>query len=495
MLNILSHTEKDDKKSELQPIRVHNRISDSPVAVRIEKLSKLYRLYRDKNSRLKEAFHPFRRKYHEEFYALKNIDLTIHRGDVVGIIGKNGSGKSTLLKVIGGVSQPSSGTITVNGNISALLELGAGFNPEISGMENIFFYGSIVGFSKKQMVERIESILEFADIGRFIYQPIKRYSSGMKARLAFSVAIHIDPQILIIDEVLAVGDELFHRKCYAKIEQFIKEEKTILFVSHGPATINELCSKALLIDQGELILEGPPELVTSQYRRLIFSKPENARKVREEIVSLNLNGPKKQEMRSNDQTAEKPETKNGSASYEKPSSKALYLPDLKPKSRVEYESRGVEIKDVRIETLNGRRVNLLVPGEAYLYKYRVEFHVDAENVSFGMQIKSMKGLCISAANLEMQKKSISKTNSGEVYTIEWRFSCKLLPGTYFTNAGVSSYSNGEKIFLKRIEDATVFKVQESEDLRCAGLVSLDQSVRVQKTGPEIYFQNNSEQAG
>ena len=250
-------------------------------------LSKSYKLY-DKNSdRLKEALNPFGKQYHNVFDALSDISFTVGRGEVLGIIGRNGAGKSTLLKIISGILTQSGGQCNVNGRVSALLELGTGFNPELTGVENIHFNGIIKGFSPEEIDARMERIIEFADIGQFMYQPIKMYSSGMKARLGFAMAIHIDPEILIVDEALSVGDELFKRKCYARIQKFMDEGKTILFVTHSLSTINELCTRAIMLDKGELILEGHPKLVTTHYLKLLYSTLRERSMVRKSIIELN----------------------------------------------------------------------------------------------------------------------------------------------------------------------------------------------------------------
>ena len=202
------------------------------VVIKIENLSKVYKLYNSPVDRLKESLHPLRKQYHHDFYALNNVSFEIKKSESVGIIGKNGSGKSTLLKILTGVLTPTSGTVKVNGKVSALLELGAGFNPELSGIENVYFNGMLMGYTREDMAERLDEILSFADIGNFVHQPVKTYSSGMFVRLAFAVAINVDPDILIVDEALAVGDIKFQRKCFLKIEELRKSNKSILFVSH-----------------------------------------------------------------------------------------------------------------------------------------------------------------------------------------------------------------------------------------------------------------------
>ena len=202
-------------------------------AIEIRDLSKIYKLYDNKKDRLKEAFSITRKRYHKDFYALKNINLKVKKGAIIGFLGRNGAGKSTLLKVITGVLTPTSGEIIVNGRISALIELGAGFNNDYTGMENIYHYGTLMGFTKDEMNKKIDEIVNFADIGDFIYQPVKNYSSGMFARLAFSVAINVDAEILLIDEILSVGDEHFQTKCFDKLHELKAQGKTIVFVTHS----------------------------------------------------------------------------------------------------------------------------------------------------------------------------------------------------------------------------------------------------------------------
>jgi len=239
-------------------------------AIKMDGVSKFYKLYDSPSDRLKEALTPLGKVYHKDYYALKKIDFEIEKGEIVGIVGKNGSGKSTLLKIMAGVLSPNDGELIVNGNISALLELGAGFNPEFTGVQNIYFYGAMLGFTKAEMKERLGEIIEFADIGDFINQPVKVYSSGMKSRLSFAVAIHIDPDILILDEVLSVGDALFKRKCYAKMEEFFNGGKTVIYVSHSAQSIVEICSRAVMLFEGEIILDDTPKIVTDFYQKMLY---------------------------------------------------------------------------------------------------------------------------------------------------------------------------------------------------------------------------------
>jgi ABC-type polysaccharide/polyol phosphate transport system ATPase subunit len=234
-------------------------------AIRITNLTKVYKLYADPKDRLKEALNPYRKKYHKEFYALDNINLEIKEGETLGIIGKNGAGKSTLLKILTGVLTQTSGSIKINGMVSALLELGAGFNPELSGYDNLYFNGMIMGYSREEMREKEEGILAFADIGDYVHQPVKTYSSGMFARLAFAVAVNVDPDILIVDEVLSVGDMRFQQKSIRKMNEFREKGKTILFVTHDTGVVNKFCTRAVWLDQGRILKQGETDSVTKHY--------------------------------------------------------------------------------------------------------------------------------------------------------------------------------------------------------------------------------------
>ena len=235
------------------------------IAIKVENLSKVYKLYNAPIDRMKEALHPRKKSYHKEFYALNDVSFEIKKGEIVGIVGKNGSGKSTILKIITGVLTPTSGKVTVNGRISALLELGAGFNPEYTGMENIYFQGNLMGFEREEMEAKVQAILDFAEIGDFIHQPVKNYSSGMFARLAFAVAINVEPEILIVDEALAVGDMVFQAKCMAKMTTLMESGATVLFVSHDTHSVKTLCQKAVFLNDGGVIDWGDSARVVGKY--------------------------------------------------------------------------------------------------------------------------------------------------------------------------------------------------------------------------------------
>lgn len=238
---------------------------ENDVAIKVENLSKVYKLFNKPSDRLKEALHPFGKKYHRDFYALNNVSFEVKRGDIIGIVGKNGSGKSTLLKMITGVATPSAGKLEINGKISALLELGAGFNPEFTGIQNVYMNGTIMGYSKEEMDAKIDDILAFADIGEFVHQPVRMYSSGMFVRLAFAVAANVEPEILIVDEALAVGDIQFQLKCINKMKAFKEQGKTIIFVSHDIGIIRNFCNHAIWLMNGQIQKMGDVHLVTELY--------------------------------------------------------------------------------------------------------------------------------------------------------------------------------------------------------------------------------------
>lgn len=244
------------------------------IAIKVENVTKIYKLYDKPSDRLKESLGLTHKKCYVEHYALDQVNIEVRRGETVGIIGTNGSGKSTILKIITGVLNPTSGNIVINGRISALLELGAGFNMEYTGIENIYLNGTMIGFSKEEIDAKLQDILDFADIGDFINQPVKTYSSGMFVRLAFAVAINIEPEILIVDEALSVGDVFFQAKCYRKFEEFKEQGKTILFVSHDLSSISKYCDRVVLLNKGKKLAEGEPKEIVDLYKKILTNADE-----------------------------------------------------------------------------------------------------------------------------------------------------------------------------------------------------------------------------
>lgn len=438
-------------------------------AISLVNVSKYYKLYNDPKDRFKEALHPFGRTYHKKFYATNGINLEIKKGEILGIVGKNGSGKSTLLKLITGVLTPDEGEIKVKGKISALLELGGGFNPEFTGIQNIFFYGTILGLSRKQLEAKLDDIIAFADIGDFIYQPLKTYSSGMKSRLGFAVAVNIEPEILILDEVLSVGDIHFKRKSYAKMQEFFESGKTIIYVSHSSGEVNRLCHRAIFLHEGSTIMDGEPKEVTKYYEKYLFAKDENRTKVLQEIqhATPQSHTTNTTLVSSVDTNTKDVPNCNTNTTWQKP--KAFFIPDFESPTRNEYDNTYLGIKDIRIETLSGEKVNALVTNESYYYCYTLFFKDDFFNVDFGMQIHTDKGILVNGCK---QEKSMD-FHAGNAIEIRWQFDCLLHEGVYYTSTGVNHLVDGKREYINRIVDAYMFKVLPSGNC-CNGLVYLKQ---------------------
>ncbi len=437
----------------------------SDIAIQVEKISKHFLMFEKPEHRLKQMIVPRLQRfagqepktYYRDFVAVNDVSIKIQRGSTVGIIGRNGSGKSTLLQMICGTLQPSHGSVQVNGRIAALLELGAGFNPEFTGRENVYMNAAILGLSRKETEDRFEEIERFADIGIFIDQPVKSYSSGMYVRLAFAVAINVEPDILIVDEALAVGDEAFQRKCFARIEQIKEKGATILFVSHGAQTIVQLCDRAILMDRGEVILGGAPKTVVNQYQRFVNLTGDDVEPIRKEIKAMdgwkNTSDSKSQALSiTKDEVLPEQREKSPEAD------ESWFDPSLISESVVEYESKGARIRDIKILTPAGRQVNHLKMGHMYVFEYFVDFEKTANNVVFGMMFKTSNGLELAGANNKTKNLQIKKIHAGQSVKVTFQFICRLMPNTYFITTGVFADADGQSEFIHRNFDQTVFRV-------------------------------------
>lgn len=405
----------------------------SDVVISASGLSKSYRLFGHPGDRVKQFLSFGLKHYHREFAALRDISFEVRRGEMVGIIGHNGSGKSTLLQLICGILKPTSGSVVVNGRISALLELGAGFNPEFTGRENVYFQGALSGLTMEKMDDRFEAIAAFADIGEFIDQPVRTYSSGMFVRLAFATAIHADPDVLVIDEALAVGDMAFQRKCFAQIDHIRNADCTIILVSHDMGAITSHCDRALLLDRGQLTMSGPPKPLADRY----LAGATVCLPAADSAMSLSL-------------AAER------------------HDPNLAPMSTLVYPQHGAEITAPRILTPEGKMTNLLRRGEEYDYAFDVRFDVAADNIRCGMLIRAPDGRELGGLTSAPPGAGL-KTALGMRHCQKFRFRCNFLPGTYFVNAGVVEADGS---YLHRIIDAAMFVVLPESDLRCTGCVDI-----------------------
>jgi lipopolysaccharide transport system ATP-binding protein len=412
---------------------------------------------------LKQVFWGRRKRFYREFWALKNISFEVKRGETIGIVGRNGAGKSTLLQIICGTLPPTDGAVTVHGRVAALLELGSGFNPEFTGRENVYMQASIMGLSRDEIDGRYESIVAFADIGDFVDQPVKTYSSGMYVRLAFAVAINVDPDILVVDEALSVGDAAFQRKCFSRIQAIQNRGGTILFVSHAAQAVIELCERAILLEQGELLLASSPRLVLSKYQKLIFAPPERVERVREEIRALSAQSDASPPAPEESDQPTRPAT-------EKQVGDEFYDPEMVPKSTITFVSRGATIKDPRILTLNGKPVNVLVRGKVYIFTFDVEFTEPGDRIRFGMGIKTVRGTRLGGGVSHTRGDAIEHVESGSVVRVEFRFRCQLQGRYYFLDASALGVVDGTEVFLNRQIDAAMFRVQREVGALGTGMV-------------------------
>lgn len=434
-------------------------------AIRATSVSKSFPVYAKPHHRLMQMLMPrSSRRWYREFHALRGIDFQIERGQTVGIVGRNGSGKSTLLQILCGTLEASSGEVAVRGRVAALLELGAGFSPEFTGRENVYLNATVLGLTRKQVDERFDAIAAFADIGEFIEQPVKTYSSGMYVRLAFAVAIHVEPDILVVDEALAVGDEAFQRKCFARIEAIREAGATVLFVSHSAGTVIDLCDRALLLDAGELLADGPPKQVVGLYQKLLYAPAERVAALRDDIRTRPLQGV---EMQS-------PATVVAEAVQAGPAQVEPYFDEgLRPASTLAYESRGAKIDDPHLTTEEGTRVNVLVAGRSYVYRYRVRFEQAATGVRCGMMMRTVTGIEVCGAVTATPESALPVAQSGSSLEVAFRFRCQLAPGAYFLNAGVLARQAEGESYLDRRIDVLMFRVLPDARRLGTGLVDMD----------------------
>lgn len=375
--------------------------------------------------RLKESLGLSHKKKYKEHFALNDVSFQVHRGETVGIIGTNGSGKSTILKIITGVLNPTGGTVQVNGRISALLELGAGFNQEYSGIENVYLNGTMIGFSREEIDAKLDEILRFADIGDFVYQPVKTYSSGMFVRLAFAIAINIDPEILIVDEALSVGDVFFQAKCYRKFEEFKEMGKTILFVSHDLSSIGKYCDRVVLLNNGVKLAEGGAKEMVNLYRKVLVNQYDE-------------NGSQEEEKTQEDQ-----ELHTDTVMKEKL--------NLNPEV-LEYGSKLAEITDFAILDDGGNITNLIEKGQTFSVKMRVQFQDDISEPIFAFTIKDLKGTEIAGTNTMYEGSPVKPKKTGDVQEIVFTQVMNLEAGEYMLCLGCTGYREGEFTVFHRLYD-------------------------------------------
>ena len=401
------------------------------IAIQVKSLDKIYKLYDKPSDRMKEPLGLSKKKKYKEHHALDQVDLTIYQGETVGIIGTNGSGKSTILKIITGVLNPSGGKVTVNGRISALLELGAGFNMEYNGIENIYLNGTMIGFSEKEIDEKMEAILEFADIGDYVYQPVKTYSSGMFVRLAFAVAINIEPEILIVDEALSVGDVFFQAKCYHKFEEFKEMGKTILFVSHDLSSISKYCDRVVLLNQGVKLGEGSPKEMIDVYKRVLVGQYEM-----QEQEGANL-------LEDKDIAA---------------AAKMGVNPEL-----LEYGTNAAKIIEYYITDDKGIHTTAVIKGQEFSIHMKVDFMEDVPAPIFAFTIKNIKGTEITGTNTMVEKAFLEPAQAGAKKEAVFTQKMSLQGGEYLLSLGVTGYERDKFEVYHRLYDVLNLTVISDKD--------------------------------
>lgn len=418
---------------------------DKDIAIQVNNLVKTYKLYDKPKDRLKDALgFGKRKKLYKEHDALKGVSLSIKKGETVGIIGTNGSGKSTILKIITGVLNATSGEVQVDGRISALLELGAGFNMEYNGIENVYLNGTMMGFSKKEIDQKLPDILGFADIGDYVNQPVKTYSSGMFVRLAFAVAINIDPEILIVDEALSVGDVFFQAKCYHKFEEFKQMGKTIVFVSHDLSSISKYCDRVVLLNQGVKLKEGSPKEIIDAYKQVLVGQYPLP------------------DIRNSFDEATESEQSNAN----------VINPEL-----LEYGTKAAVIDSYYLEDENGAKASALIKGSTCTMHMEVEILEDIEAPIFAFSIKNIKGVEITGTNTMFEKAFLEGVTKGQRKHISFTQRIDLQGGEYLVSLGVTGYEKEEFVVYHRLYD--VMNITVISDKNSVGYYDMNSKITVE----------------
>lgn len=405
-------------------------------AISVNNVTKIYKLYDKPIDRLKEALSVTHKNYHRDFYALNGISFDVEKGQVVGIIGTNGSGKSTILKIITGVLTPTTGEVKVEGVISALLELGAGFNMDYTGIENIYMNGTMMGFTRKEMDAKLQDILDFADIGDFVYQPVKTYSSGMFVRLAFALAINVEPEILIVDEALSVGDVFFQAKCYRRMEEIRQSGTTILMVTHDMGAIIKYCDRVVVLNKGNYVAEGEPGKMVDLYKKILANQMDALGEELEELRQETLND------FSGEQAAPRRQELHGLMK-----DKLTINPN-----RTEYGDQRAEIVDFGLLDERGNITNLLLKGEYFTIKERIHFHTEIQSPIFTYTIKDKRGADLTGTNTMFEGTDVRPVKDGDEYEVEFKQKMTLQGGEYLLSMSCTGFENGELVVYHRLYD-------------------------------------------
>ena len=493
--------------------------------ISVDQVSKVYRLYDKPIDRLLESISLRKKSYHKDFYALRDISFSVERGEAVGIIGTNGSGKSTMLKIITGVLSATTGKVESRGSICALLELGAGFNQDYTGIENIYMNGTMMGFSKAEMDEKLPAILEFADIGDFVYQPVKSYSSGMFVRLAFALYISIDPEVLIVDEALSVGDVFFQAKCYHRMDELKRKGTTILMVTHDLGSVMKYCDRVVLFHKGEKVGEGLPGQMVDKYKKILAGKDPHAEQFMEEQNFLgNVDGERRgnagsgganskvgktgadgsgiadtagntesdgigqegttgaEDKAATAGTANTVDTA-GTASHKSGQSSPKptgFMKDhltLNPSSQ-QYGNGKAEILDFGVLDKDGRPGNVLLKGEEFSIKERIVFHDDIAAPIFTFTIKDKRGMDLSGTNTLFEGKEIPAVKKGDEYFCTFTQRMNLQGGEYLLSISCTGFEEGEHTVYDRKYDITSITVLSNKNT--VGIYDMESEVTLER---------------
>lgn len=482
--------------------------------ISVDQVSKVYRLYDKPIDRLLESISLRKKSYHKDFYALRDISFSVRRGEAVGIIGTNGSGKSTMLKIITGVLSATTGKVESRGSICALLELGAGFNQDYTGIENIYMNGTMMGFSKAEMDEKLPAILEFADIGDFVYQPVKSYSSGMFVRLAFALYISIDPEVLIVDEALSVGDVFFQAKCYHRMDELKRKGTTILMVTHDLGSVMKYCDRVVLFHKGEKVGEGLPGQMVDKYKKILAGKDPHAEQFMEEQNFLgNVDDQRSGTAKAGNAgsggaggtngTAGSTETNENAGSdsgrntgeageHAEPTSAASpeagqsspkptgFMKDhltLNPSSQ-QYGNGKAEILDFGVLDKDGRPSNVLLKGEEFSIKERIVFHDDIAAPIFTFTIKDKRGMDLSGTNTLFEGKEIPAVKKGDEYYCTFTQRMNLQGGEYLLSISCTGFEEGEHTVYDRKYDITSITVLSNKNT--VGIYDMESEVTLER---------------
>lgn len=429
---------------------------EKEIAIEIKNLTKEYKMYPTKKDRLIEAVFPGAQR-HGTFRAMDNLNLEVKKGEILGILGKNGAGKSTLLKMVTGVVTPTSGEIITKGKISSLLELGTAFNMELTGIENIYQHGQVMGLTNEQIEERKQEIIDFADIGEHLYQPVKTYSSGMFARLAFSCAINVDPEILIVDEVLSVGDMAFQLKCFKKFDQFKKAGKTILFVTHSITDVLKNCTRTIIINSGKKIFDGGVKEGVERYKKIIVGLDESIQPEKEEKKKISIEGDFKKEKAKNTWKSHFNQNNN----------------------IIEYGNGQADVIDYGIFDENGKYLQSIDNAKDAILKSKIKFNADVNEPIFTMTLKDFNGLEVCGTNTLIEKIATGKFKKGDIVEVSFKTRLRVAPNKYTLSFSCTHFKpNGELEVLSRKYDALLVEIISSKEH--VGILSLDTDIKIEK---------------